>query len=633
MNFRSFSKIGYFILAVQLFACSGLKEAGDSEADEGLDSAESQNNDSLPVLNNEGTQLLSSDLLFNTDTSALSSRVYPTVQQIKPVTYLDVIDENLAELLIDAEAAGRLEESTPMEPELGSPKLRTSALVEAPRLSQNSSSDVTTRIEFSEDNWSMQSCSFLGYWSRFSCGRELEWQLDMFEASGDLVATVEFLDSKSGKRISKQTNQLPIRSFSIEQISDITGSEVGADSPADLHVFKNELYFSADTDPSNTSVRRLFKLSNGRLEQVSQTHPRSDSIDILASFRGKLILTTNRPVPADQPGSDNPEAAWASLFTFDGQKFEQIYNNGTPVFRVSNFIIFQNDFWFHDSSTNLYRYDGGVVKQMASDFLNRSSEFFVYKNKLYFSGGNKIWRTDGQKIEVFFDLTNIIPDEEIQGVKVMIPVTEFGGWFYFWSLDENQRRKLFLTDGESIKQISDLNPGGDDTAWSSPTVYEDRLYLAMKVTDDVTKLFSLRGEEVRQVFSRNANETDNPDNFIEYKGVLFLTLADEDGQQELYTFDGKALRKYVNIYPGGNDGVHNLVVIDEILYFSAFKGPNQKKLFATDGLNVSIVTDTNPAGADTPTFLTPLDGDIYLRLRNERAQYKLYRLRSKVGSQ
>lgn len=125
-------------------------------------------------------------------------------------------------------------------------------------------------------------------------------------------------------------------------------------------------------------------------------------------------------------------------------------------------------------------------------------------------------------------------------------------------------------------------------------------------------------------------ESSGPLDFVEYDGLLYFTARTEAESSELWVTDGttEGTRLAVDINPGGGTGIPNFkTVYNGLLYFSANDGESGAELFRSDGTpeGTELVADVNVgSGNGRVSNFYEFDGRLYFTANDGASGTELY---------
>ncbi len=205
------------------------------------------------------------------------------------------------------------------------------------------------------------------------------------------------------------------------------------------------------------------------------------------------------------------------------------------------------------------------------------------------------------------------------GIVIQTKMTLFNNELYFRLYDSGDKEKLYKTDGTSITQVSNTNPGGDD----NPTkliVHNGSLYFRANDSSSRAKLFRTDGTNVTQVSNINPGGGDGIAGLFSFGSDLYF-----QAYGDMYKTDGATVTLISDTNPGGEDYVYPNLIFGAELYFYSHNSSGFAKLYKTDGSSVTQVSNTNPSGHDHPGVIEA-GGTLYLKARNLSGNYKLYKV-------
>lgn len=253
----------------------------------------------------------------------------------------------------------------------------------------------------------------------------------------------------------------------------------------------------------------------------------------------------------------------------------------------------------------------------------------IYRGEFYFQAKllenqSKLFKISGYNI---FQVSNLNPGQDDSPWKLVV----HNGELYFAALDSQGHSKLFKTNGNKIVQLSNIFPEGND--YLTPAiVYNGELYLEGMNGDGFLKLFKTDGKNIIQISDTNPTGSDAPSDFSIYKGELYFRAQNMAGLTKLFKLNQSGIFQVSNINQGQHDAPEFLQTYHDYLYFSAFVENLGNKLFRTDGNTVEQVLSINP-GNDEPSDLLVYQDNLYFVAVNKQGYRKLFKMNEQEAQQ
>jgi ELWxxDGT repeat protein len=295
--------------------------------------------------------------------------------------------------------------------------------------------------------------------------------------------------------------------------------------PAELTVFNNALYFSANDNTARTNYE-LWKYDGVAATLVTNIH---------------ADLGTNY--------SSYPN----SLFAWNGALYFMA-DNGTNGFEL----------WRHDG-TNTILTDINPGDENSSSY---PKKFTPFKNDLMFVAarddvGYELWKTDGATVTLAADI-NLGPDSSYPSELI-----EFNGALYFQAADATNGSELWKYDGATATLAADINPAGDSFP-KNLTVFGLQLFFTADDGAHGWELWKFNGSQAQIVADLNPVGDSFPENLVVLSNVLYFTATTPETGYELFKYDGTNVTIAADINAGPGDSFPQfLTIYDGKLFFRA----------------------------------------------------------------
>lgn len=175
----------------------------------------------------------------------------------------------------------------------------------------------------------------------------------------------------------------------------------------------------------------------------------------------------------------------------------------------------------------------------------------------------------------------------------------------------------FLSAQTSPTQILDIRPGADNSSPNRFFEYNGRALF--RANDGVTgnELWITDGTAAGTMLLKDINDdpsfragNSNPDQFIEYNGLVYFRAQSPGSGTELWVTDGTeaGTQQVAEIQPGDDNGnPFDFIVYRGLLYFTANDGTTGSELWSSDGTaaGTQLVVDIAPGSTSSnPNFKT-----------------------------
>lgn len=388
----------------------------------------------------------------------------------------------------------------------------------------------------------------------------------------------------------------------------------GADNskPDDFVVFNNKLYFTAFT-PANG--RELYEYTgSGAPSRITDINPGAgNSFNNPSYFQHNNILyftASNATTTAiyTMQGSTIAKLMDIPAGTSLG-KFEQLGNNVFfPLFGMSN-------------GCKIYKSNGtvsgtSVLKEFTSMLAGFADPLLInIDNKIYFTGttdaeGMEPWITDGNTVDMIADI-NPGPDGSL---SMFANAVVLKGKVTFMAMTGDNGAELWATDGTAAgtSMLKDINT--NPTEGSFPVLMP---------------AFNLEVNEIGE------NWTDAFSRHLTYNGFIFFSADDGVHGQALWKTDGTEANTVMvkDIHPDDDEeGVSGSYIYTKSGFIFSGNAGSGTQPWISDGTEAGTrgLVTLNPSGDSDPEFLFIWNGDIYLNANNgnggPQGYYDLFRL-------
>jgi ELWxxDGT repeat protein len=295
--------------------------------------------------------------------------------------------------------------------------------------------------------------------------------------------------------------------------------------PAELTVFNNALYFTANNDTARTNYE-LWKYDG---------------------ITATLVTNIHADLGTDYSSYPNNLYAW----------------NGGLYFMADNGVN-GYELWKYDGSQAVM-FDLNPGDEASSSY---PKKFTPFKNQLVFVAnrddvGYELWQTDGTNVTLAVDI-NSGPDSSFPDSLV-----EFNGALYFRASDAASGAELWKYDGAGATLAADINPAGDAFP-KNLTVFGNQLCFAAEDGVLGWELWKFDGTNAQMVADLNPAGDSFPENLIVLSNVLYFTATTPDTGYELFKYDGTNITLAADINPGAGDSFPQfLTIFDGKLFFRA----------------------------------------------------------------
>jgi ELWxxDGT repeat protein len=270
----------------------------------------------------------------------------------------------------------------------------------------------------------------------------------------------------------------------------------------------------------------------------------------------------------------------------------------------------------------LYRTSGIGAEFVAPSSNDAPHIFNLINGSLIFVGnganGEEFYRTDGQTVSQLADVNPGPAGSNPQSLY------EFAGNLYFHATGPHGT-ELFKTDGNSVTEL-DINPGPASSNPHGRVVFKNELYFSASRNNGY-EMFKTDGASVSEV-----DINPGPANslaLVGYSAVLgdrlYFAATGPHGT-ELFNTDGNIIKEF-DVNPGAASSKPLFFkTTSDALYFNA-EGPQGKELYKVQGDNISLI-DLNPGTASSnpsTSIATEVNGSVYL-VANGTSGVELFRV-------
>ncbi len=418
----------------------------------------------------------------------------------------------------------------------------------------------------------------------------------------------------------------------IALVKDINILETRNGNPIKMAVCRDTLFFIAQNGLPGSSLWK----SDGTVSGTSIIGPKkgTDYVREFFFFKNAFYFVYNDGVHGAELWISNGTAEGTHLFMdiYLGKDGADIAYpticNDKLFFRASDVMDFNS----------LYVSDGTVsgtkkLKVMASVF-NGMDEFIVFKNKVYFPGGNEsivrgLFTSDGT------DLGTKLVKEGVFG--------NIGGNFaalnekMFFSADDNMHgSELWESDGTSANTKMLFNIATNDKVgvWSNGGPHnffrhEGTVYFAASDGINGNELWATDGTQAGTRLVADLLPGDggvSPSNFTLYNNMVYF-FGNVGGATTLYKTDGTISgTKLVKTFPGESN-IYTICHFNSMLYL-AIGGGIASSVWVSDGTG-SGTTQINPVISSSSNYnmnFASYKGELYLPAYTTTTGMELYKL-------
>jgi trimeric autotransporter adhesin len=413
--------------------------------------------------------------------------------------------------------------------------------------------------------------------------------------------------------------------------TNFTGSP-GSSSPADLTVFNNSLYFSAN----DGSGRELWK-SNGAASGtvvVSEINPSGSSYPTgIRNFNGTLYFSANDGTAGPEfwksNGTNSSLIKDIASGTADSNPTNGVELNGSVLFSANN----------STNGSELWKTDGTsagtvLVKDIYNGTNSSSPSYLTNVNGVLFfaardSTGYGLWKSDGSTNGTLL-LKNFSRSPKF--------LTNVNGKLLFNAnaSDNSTGYELWKSDGTvgGTVLLKDINPSSASANPVFLTNVNGTLFFRAKSGANDDELWKSDSTSVGTVIVRDirpGSAGSYPVYLTNTNGVLFFRANDGSNGYELWKSDGssagtvlvKDIRSgSVGSYPG------YLTSVGGNIYFRANDGSNGYELWKSDGSanGTTLVKDIRPgSSSSSPRALINVNGGLFFGANDGSTGYELWK--------
>lgn len=451
--------------------------------------------------------------------------------------------------------------------------------------------------------------------TNFSPGAELSRPSNLVELNDELLlstrsglqkwdgSTLSMISDVSGRPVATFRDELYLASHSGalyrtdgESLTTVPGPMLSYYFSDEWFEFDDKLYFQAE---SNSSGVELYSTDGFSVSSVSDINPGETSSHpgMFTEFDGSLFFSANGP--------NGP-----SVFKVNGESIVELsgINPTNPTEHDSPPMIiapFASSLYFAASGT-LYRTNGESVSQVGELHDGQLTAlnlplYAEYRDELYFvsygTGGfgqnSVLFKTDGNSAT---ELSGYPSSWGIDNRRVVDGLVELSGNLVFpgESFGERNGIELLQTDGISIVELAEVNPGFDSSWPDNFTLFNGALFFTA-LTEDGRKLFITDGENTNTLASIVSGFDSIFGSFVPVPMIpfedhlFFLTQGNEEDIAVLAMTDGHSVMKLqedvngqsleIPLTRGGTPRSFEYEIVGSSLYFNA-TGPDGNELYA-----------------------------------------------------
>jgi len=302
-----------------------------------------------------------------------------------------------------------------------------------------------------------------------------------------------------------------------------------------------------------------------------------------------------------------------------------------------NFTVWNEEIYFaaYDDSYayELWKTDGAdtkIVRDVAKDpDLSYSQYLTPHKNNLYFVTRKEnhyhLCSTDGIGIKFIKDL-----GENMYGVPVRVNEMNSSGDFIYFVTDSSGK-DLWLSDGTEAGTYK-LK---DFISCSNLTDVNGKLFFTASETyNGEEELWVTEGTEAETSLVINIGDgySSNPNDLINFNGVLFFTAHRNESGREVWKSDGSenGTIELIDINSGSQSSIKKggFCIMGNNLYFSANNGTDGFELWKTDGFKsgTSLVKDINSGYEGSfPAQFTVIENVLYFQAYDNEHGIELWK--------
>jgi trimeric autotransporter adhesin len=378
--------------------------------------------------------------------------------------------------------------------------------------------------------------------------------------------------------------------------------------PEFLTSFNGNVYFTAITNPLNSSTYSLYK-SDGTENGTSpiknlQAFAQSIGQTNFTIFNNELYFTVNN---SQLWKSDGSTSGTVLLKNHTNLNIASLYEaNGFLFYRISDNLNLL-ELWRTDGSAS------GTIKLTPTN-TKVFSAFGKFGNKIFFNAdnglnGGELWASDGtvQGTSMLMDISPGLANSNPSNFFEFNNKLYFFTWFGLWKTDGAISGTVSVKNNIYISQLIKANFMKE----LNGNIY----FRASTTANSNEELWKSDGTEMGTILVKDINSgtsTSDIKNLIVSNGLLYFDANDGVNGRELWKSDGTTVGTIIvkDINPGAGNSIDNSFQIKKTffanngtVYFSANNGTNGFELWKSDGTEVGtvMVADINPgAGSSTP---------------------------------
>ena len=178
---------------------------------------------------------------------------------------------------------------------------------------------------------------------------------------------------------------------------------------------------------------------------------------------------------------------------------------------------------------------------------------------------------------------------------------DFNNHFYFVLNDGLTGAELWRTDGLSLEQVSDIEPGAYGSSPNSLTSIGNNLYFSAS-QNGVRELYKYDGSELSKIQNDINGYSSLPRTNLfsieEHLGDIFFSATDENFDTELWKYDGTNVSKVYDLNPEGSSNPRSITSFGSELVFCAESEETGRELFKYDGNEITLLKDIRKGEKD-----------------------------------
>lgn len=321
--------------------------------------------------------------------------------------------------------------------------------------------------------------------------------------------------------------------------------------------------------------------------------------------------------------SGDGERLGSELWRTDGSTTELVadLSPGPDGSRPLEKIVYRDALYF-TTFDDLWRFDGVTVERVPNADQIPLGDLVEHDGWLYIAGPGGIHRTDGAVVE-------FVSDIEVRGDRELFagstPPVSLGDWLYFAGYTDEHGVELWRTDGDVTELAADVWPGPAPSEPYGITAFDGWVWFGATTPDTGGELWRSNGSTTELVADISAGPggdegmgSSYPSSFVSLGDWLYFTAEAEFAATAFWRTNGTVTERFADLAPSPyvNDTA-DVGTFGEWLYFT---GPS-RQVWRTDGVTIERVgAPGTPLVADytgdderwTSTVYTPADTGRYL---------------------